>query len=57
MENSLKNKKTALLIGSVIAILICLSPFLLYIHNLIPDHLENFESIFGTIKGGQFENA
>lgn len=57
METSLKNKKTSLIIGSVIAILISLSPFLLYIHNLIPDHLENFETIFGTIKGGPFEIA
>jgi hypothetical protein len=57
MKTSLKNKKTSLLISSIIAILICLSPFLLYIHNLIPDHLENFETIFGTIKGGQFEIA
>lgn len=57
METSLKNKKISLLIGSFIAILICLSPFLLYIHNLIPEHLENFETIFGTIKGGQFELA
>lgn len=54
MKTSLKNKKTSLIIGSVIAILICISPFLLYIHNLIPDNLENFDSIFGTIKGGQF---
>ncbi len=54
METSLKNKKTSLLFGSVIAILICLSPFLLYIHNLIPEDSENFETIFGTINGGGF---
>ena len=51
------NKKITFLLSCIIALLIGLSPFLLYLHNLIPKDLENFETIFGTIKGGQFELA
>jgi len=49
MKNSRKN---SLYIGSIITLLIVLTPYLLYIHQNIPEDLESYETIFGTIRGG-----
>lgn len=51
------NKKTSLLIGSLMAIFIVFSPYLLYIYQNIPENLENWNTIFGVIKGGYFGTA
>lgn len=51
------DKKITFWLSCIVALLIGLSPFLLYLHNLIPKDIENFETFFGTIKGGQFELA
>lgn len=48
------SKKKYFWFSSVVAVLIFLSPFLLYIHTLIPDDVENFNTFFGVIKGGEF---
>ena len=45
-------RKESLLMGSIIIILIMFAPYLLYIHKSIPTDLQNYESIFGTISGG-----
>lgn len=50
-------EKKSLFWGSILILLIVSSPYLLYIHNLIPDDVENYETIFGVIKGGYFELA
>ncbi|MDV7187256.1 hypothetical protein R3X25_08195 [Lutibacter sp. TH_r2] len=52
-----KNKKTSLLLGSLITLIICISPYLLYIHNNIPDDLTEIETFLGTIKGGYYQLA
>lgn len=51
------NKKKYFWFNSIVAVLILLSPFMLYIHTLIPDDVENFNTFFGVIKGGEFKLA
>jgi len=46
-------RKKSLLIGSIIILLIMLAPYLLYIHRGIPADVQDYESIFGTISGGE----
>jgi len=48
------NKKTSLLIGSLMVILIVFSPYLLYFYQSFPQDLENWDTIFGQIKGGYY---
>ena len=48
------NKKTSLLIGSLMAILIVFIPYLLYFYQNIPEGIESYKTIFGTIKGGHY---
>jgi hypothetical protein len=48
------NKKTSLFIGSIIIILIVSTPYLLYFYQSFPQDLENWDTIFGIIKGGYF---
>ena len=43
------NKKITFLLSCIIALLIGLSPFLLYLHNLIPKDLENFDYVYTEI--------
>ncbi len=51
----MKNKKkTSLWTGSIILLIIITSPYLLYIHQIIPREIENYETIFGIIKGGYY---
>lgn len=51
----MKNKrKKSLWIGSIIILIIIFSPYLLYIHQNIPREIENFDTIFGVIKGGHY---
>ncbi len=51
------NKKTSLLLGTLMVILIIITPYLLYFYQNIPDKLENWETFFGTIKGGYYGTA
>jgi hypothetical protein len=51
------NRKTSLLLSSVIILLIISTPYLLYIYQSIPQDLENWNTIFGTIKGGYYGTA
>ncbi|WP_372745504.1 hypothetical protein [Lutibacter sp.] len=48
------NKKKYFWFSSIVAVLIFLTPFLLYIHTFIPNDVENYNTIFGVIKGGEF---
>jgi hypothetical protein len=48
------NKRTSLLIGSLMAVLIVFTPYLLYFYQNIPDDLENWNTFFGTIKNGYY---
>lgn len=48
------NKKKYFWFSSIVAVLIFLTPFLLYIHTFIPDNVENYNTVFGVIKGGEF---
>jgi hypothetical protein len=51
------NRKTSLLIGSILIVLIISTPYLLYFYQNIPDKLENLDTFFGTIKGGYYGTA
>lgn len=51
------NKKYSLFTGSIIVLIILASPYLLYFHNSIPEDAENWETIFGTLKGGYYDTA
>ncbi len=54
----MKNKrKISLLTGSVIILLLIFTPYLLYVYKSIPGDVENFDSIFGLIKGGYYGSA
>lgn len=48
------NRRISLYISSFIAILIVFTPYLLYIHQNIPEDLLSYKTIFGTIKGGYY---
>lgn len=48
------NKKTSLLIGSLMVILIVLTPYLLYFYQNIPDDLIKIDTLFGTVKNGYY---
>ena len=48
-------KKTSLWTGSFIILIIIFTPYLLYIHQKIPEDLEKYETIFGVIQGGLFK--
>jgi hypothetical protein len=49
-------RKTSLLVGSFIALLILVSPYLLYINKSIPQGIKQFETIFGIINSGYFND-
>jgi len=49
------NRRISLYISSFIAIVIVFTPYLLYIHQNIPIDLLNYETIFGTIRGGYYQ--
>jgi hypothetical protein len=48
------NKRTSLLLGSFITLIICLSPYLLYMHTNVPEGALEIKTIFGTIKAGYY---
>jgi hypothetical protein len=52
MNNS---RKISLYFGSIIILIIVCTPYLLYIHQNIPDDLTSYDTIFGTIRGGYYE--
>ena len=54
MKNN--NSKSSLLVGSIFIFLILVSPYLMYIYKAIPV-TENYETIFGVIKGGLYGTA
>jgi hypothetical protein len=49
-----KSKKTSLLIGSILILLIICSPYLLYVNKIISPDIKNLDTIFGVIKGGYY---
>ena len=51
------NKRTSLLLGSFITLIICVSPYLLYVHNNIPDDLTEVKTFLGTIKAGYYPSV
>lgn len=51
------NKKTSLFIGSLMAILIVSTPYLLYFYQSLPKDLENWDTVFGVIKGGYYDTV
>ncbi|GGK60127.1 MULTISPECIES: hypothetical protein [Flavobacteriaceae] len=57
------NKKSSLLIGSVIVFLIVITPYLLYFYQSVPilnpdpTFSEDWDTIFGVIKGGYYVKA
>ncbi len=53
MENK---RKASLYVGSIIALLILLSPYLLFINKSIPEDLLELETIFGTIQRGYYSS-
>ena len=54
----MKNKKKAsLFVGSFIALLILLTPYLLFVNKSIPDDITTIETLFGTIKGGYYQTV
>lgn len=48
------SRKTSLLLGSLMVILIISTPYLLYFYQNIPEDIKNYQTIFGPIKGGYF---
>jgi hypothetical protein len=50
-------RRTSLLVGSLITVIIVFTPYLLYIHQNIPVDLKNLKFLFLTIKGGYYEYA
>jgi len=59
----INNKRSSLLIGSVIVFLIVITPYLLYFYQSVPvvnpdpDIPEDWDTIFGVIKAGNFMKA
>ena len=51
------NKKTSLLIGSLMVILIISTPYLLYFYQNIPEEIKNYNTFFGPIKGGYYQSV
>ena len=51
------NRKSILLVNTILALIISFTPFLLYLHMLIPEESVDYDTIFGTIKGGAFNSA
>lgn len=51
------NKKTSLLIGSLMAVLIVFTPYLLYFYQNVPVDSENWHTFFGVVKGGYYGTA
>ncbi len=51
------NKKTSLFIGSIIVLLIISTPYFLYFYQNLPTDTENWDTIFGIIKGGYYGTA
>jgi len=47
-------KQTSLWTGSFIILIIVFTPYLLYVHQNIPESIEKYETILGTIKGGYY---
>jgi len=48
------NRRTSLLLGSLMVILIILTPYLLYFYQNISEDIKSWDTIFGPIKGGYF---
>jgi len=51
------NKRTSLLIGSLMVIFIISTPYLLYFYQNIPEDIKNWDTFFGPIKGGYYGTA
>lgn len=58
LNPKMKNtRRTSLLIGSIITILILFTPYLLYVHLNFPHDTNNYETFLGTVKGGYYQNV
>ena len=51
------NRRTSLLIGSVIVLLIVSTPYLLYFYQNFTDDLKTWDTIFGVIKSGYYPSV
>ena len=52
-----KNRKSSLLTGSIIVLLIITTPYFLYLSQSIDPNVVNLDTFFGTIKGGYYKAA
>ena len=50
-------KKKSLFTGSILILLIISTPYLLYLHQNVPEDIVDLETFFGTIKGGFYDSA
>ena len=50
-------KKYSLVTGSIIILIIISTPYLLYAYNSVPVDIENWNTIFGVIKKGQYSSV
>ena len=54
----MKNRnKNSLFAGSVIIVLIVITPYLLYLYNTIPEGVQRWNSFFGVINSGVYGDA
>jgi hypothetical protein len=54
----MKNKKkTSLIVGSFIILIVITIPYLLYFYKSIPSDIENLETFIGTVKSGYYSSV
>ena len=52
-----KPRKSSLLIGSLITLLIVITPYLLYLSRSVPEDAKSLDTIFGTINAGLYDTV
>ncbi len=50
------NKRTSLIVSSIVIILIAITPYLLYVYKTFPSDKEQYNTLFGTINAGYYVN-
>lgn len=53
----MNNRKTSLIVSSIVIILIALTPYLLYIYGNFPSDQKTYKTIFGTINSGYYNSV
>jgi len=53
----MNNKRTSLIVSSIVIILIATSPYLLYIYKSFPSDSKHYQTIFGIINSGYYANV